>query len=289
LPRETSVYLRPDRWDAALAELALAPCTVLAGGTDVYPAHVGGYPTGRLLDISRLPGAGGVTVGSDVLRIGALTTWSDIARYPLPRFCRALAEAAREVGGIQIQNRATIGGNLCNASPAADGVPPLLALEARVEIASARGRRLLPLGEFVLGNRRTALAGDELLSAVEVPIRSRRAVSAFLKLGHRRYLVISIVMVAALLEFDFDGRVTYCGISVGACAPAARRLAVLEKGLVGVQRADVAACTTALLDGGALAVLAPIDDVRATRDYRLDAARSLVERVLAELAREDAA
>jgi CO/xanthine dehydrogenase FAD-binding subunit len=286
---ETSVYLRPTRLEAALAELARARCTVLAGGTDVYPAHVGRNVAGSVLDISLLAGARGIESSGGGVRLGALTTWSDLVRQPLPAYCRALGQAAQEVGGIQIQNRGTIGGNLCNASPAADGVPPLLALDARVEVASARGRRVLPLDQFVLGNRRTALAGDELLTAVEIPGRSARAVSCFLKLGHRRYLVISIVMVAVVLDFDAGDRVTYCGASVGACSSAARRLVDLEKGLTGAARAEVPARVGALLDAGALDVLAPIDDVRATRDYRRDAARGLIERAMTELSNKAAA
>ena len=127
------------------------------------------------------------------------------------------------MGGIQIQNRGTVGGNLCNDSPAADGIPPLLALDARVELTSSRGRRTLAVDEFVIGNRRTALAPDELLTAVEVPVHSANAVSCFLKLGHRRYLVISIAMVAVVLDFDANDRIRYCGIAVGACSAAARR------------------------------------------------------------------
>lgn len=286
---ETSVYLRPIRLEAALAELARTRCTVLAGGTDVYPAHIGRNLAGSVLDISLLPGARGIEPKAEVLRLGALTTWSDLVRQPLPAYCRALSQAAQEVGGVQIQNRGTIGGNLCNASPAADGVPPLLALDTRVEVVSARGRRVLPLDQFVLGNRRTALAADELLTAVEIPCRSARAVSCFLKLGHRRYLVISIVMVAVVLDFDANDKVTYCGASVGACSAAARRVADLERGLPGTPRADVRARVTALLDAGALDVLAPIDDVRATGGYRLDAARGLIERAMAELSDKAAA
>ena len=286
---ETSVYLRPTRLEAALAELARTRVTVLAGGTDVYPAHVGRNPPAAVLDISALPGIRAIEQRDGVLRFGALTTWSDLVRTPLPGWCRALSQAAQEVGGVQIQNRGTLGGNLCNASPAADGVPPLLALDARVEVASARGVRQLALDAFVLGNRRTALAPDELLTAVEVPLRSARAVSCFLKLGHRRYLVISIAMVAVVLDFDDDNVVSYCGIGVGACSAAARRLVDLERGLVGTPRAGVPARAAALLNAGLLDALAPIDDVRATRDYRLDAARRLVERALVELSRETGA
>src|SRR5690606_31422727 len=138
-----------------------------------------------LLDLSGLRALRGIDGRAADWRSGALTTLSDLARAPLDPSLAALQQAAREVGGVQIQNQATIGGNLCNASPAADGVPALLALDARVELSSVRGVRTLPLSGFVLGNRRTAIAPDELLTTVIVPRRSPRALSRFLKLGHR--------------------------------------------------------------------------------------------------------
>jgi CO/xanthine dehydrogenase FAD-binding subunit len=284
-------YLRPTRLEAALAELARAPHTVVAGGTDVYPGCVGIDAPSPLLDVSLLPETRGIDWNADgsALRIGASTTWSDLVRKPLPAFVHCLVQAAREVGGIQIQNRGTIGGNLCNASAAADGIPPLLALDATVELASERGQRVLPIERFVIGNRATALAADELLMSTTLPRRSPNAVSTFLKLGHRRYLVISIVMVAVVLDFDAQERVSYCGIGVGACSAAACRLPVLEAGLLGLARGDLPAHAARLLGAGALAPLAPIDDVRATRHYRLDAARSLIERAISELAREGGA
>jgi CO/xanthine dehydrogenase FAD-binding subunit len=277
-------YARPDRLEAALAALARTPHLVLAGGTDVYPAFVGRALERPVLDISALDAMRGVAVIDGALRIGALTTWSEIARLPLPRHCAALAQAAREIGGLQIQNRGTIGGNLCNASPAADGIPPLLALDASVELASANGARTLPLAQFVVGNRRTACRPDELLVAVRVPARSAAAASTFLKLGHRRYLVISIAMAAVVLDFDAADRVAYCGVAVGACSAAAQRLPVLESGLLGATRAEAGARAAALLSRPeALAPLAPIDDVRGTRAYRLDAVRRLLARAFAEL------
>lgn len=282
---EAAGYLRTMHLDEALVALARAPHRVLAGGTDVYPSFVGREPAGPVLDISPLQGVRGVALDEGgLLSIGTLTTWSDLLRRPLPGYACALAQSAREIGGIQIQNRGTLGGNLCNASPAADGIPPLLALDARVRLASRRGVRTLAVERFVLGNRRTALAADELLTAIEIPARSAAAVSCFLKLGHRRYLVISIVMVAALLDFDAGGRVTHCAVAVGACSEAACRLPLLEQGLLGLPRVQVATRAAALLDSGVLAALAPIDDVRGTRGYRLEAARTLVLRAVTELA-----
>lgn len=279
----TPRYERPRHLQEALAELAQAPYTVIAGGTDVYPAHVTRPLPRTLLDISRLSELRGVQAIDGSLRLGALLTWREIAQAALPPAARCLAQAAQEVGGVQIQSRATIGGNLCNASPAADGVPPLLALDARVELASTAGRRQLPLSEFILGNRCTACRPDELLVAIHLPPRSPAARSVFLKLGARRYLVISIAMVAVVLDFDARGHVAYCGVAVGACAARAQRLPALEAALLGAAPAQLPARAAEALAGEALAPLAPIDDVRGSAAYRLAAVRTLLTRAIEEL------
>ena len=280
-------YERPLDLDAALHRLAQGGWTPLAGGTDFYPARVGRPVRESLLDLSALQQLRGVTGCDDDgvpgWRIGALTTWSDIARMPPDPALTALQQAAREVGGIQIQNQGTVGGNLCNASPAADGVPALLALDAEVELASMRGRRRLPLAGFVLGNRRTAIAPDELLVAVIVPRRSPRACSRFLKLGHRRYLVISIAMVAIALDFDDRDRLSHCAVAVGACSAAALRLPALERAMRAAPRTQLSRRFDAL-DAAVFAPLAPIDDVRGSAAYRREAAVELVRRVFAEFA-----
>jgi CO/xanthine dehydrogenase FAD-binding subunit len=280
------VYSQPVDLSEALERLAGGRWAVLAGGTDYYPARVSRPLADPVLDISRLAALRGVQLGPDGWRIGALTSWSDLAGAPLPPLLASLAQVAVEVGGRQVQNRGTIGGNLCNASPAADGVPALLALDARVELASVAGRRELPLEDFMVGNRRTALRPDELLTAIRVPARAETATSGFVKLGHRRYLVISIAMVGAMLEFDADDRVCAAGIAVGACSAAARRLRALEACLPGLPRAGLAGEVASMLAGDAgemLRPLAPIDDVRGTAAYRLDAVRTLVPRLLASL------
>lgn len=282
-------YRRAGDLDDALRLLAQGGWIPLAGGTDFYPLHVG-RPVGEsLLDLGDVEALHGIarttdSDGTPLLRIGAMTPWSAIARASLDRPFVALQQAAREIGGIQVQNRATVGGNLCNASPAADGVAALLALDARIELAGVRGRRRLSVDGFVLGVRRTALAPDELLVAVELPLRSPRARSGFLKLGHRRSLVISIVMVAAAVEFDVHDRLERCAIAVGACAPAAVRLRALESRLLGAARPALAQRFDASICEETLAPLQPIDDVRATAAYRRQAAVELMRRLVAELA-----
>lgn len=274
-------YLRPATLPVALDALRREPATILAGGTDLYPALVGRAPQGAYLDITGLAELRGVTPTSRGLRIGALTTWTELADAALPAGLEALQQAARQIGGVQIQNAGTLGGNLCNASPAADGVPALLIADAEVELASAAGLRRLPLADFILGNRRTARRPDELVAAVIVPDRRAPAAATFLKLGARAYQVISIVMVAALLERGDDGRVAGAAVAVGACAPVARRLPGLEAALIG--RPLAGAPLADAVAAHHLAPLAPITDVRAAAAYRTDAARTLIRRALAEL------
>jgi CO/xanthine dehydrogenase FAD-binding subunit len=283
-------WARPTELGDALVALRDGGWTILAGGTDFYAARVGRPIDDALLDISAIGTLRGITAdrldGAAALRIGALTTWSELSKATLSPPMAALWLAAREIGGLQIQNRGTLGGNLCNASPAADGVPALLALDAQVELASLSGLRRLALAEYILGNRRTARRADELLTAVLVPELAPQARSLFLKLGHRRYLVISIAMVGLAVQADADGRVARCAVAVGACSAAAQRLPALEARLVGRTAGELAAGVADLIDADALAPLAPLDDVRGTAAYRREAAARLITRGLAELGAE---
>jgi CO/xanthine dehydrogenase FAD-binding subunit len=272
-----SLYLKPKTLDEAVSLLASPGGQILAGGTDFYPALGERLPQNRVVDITALGEIRGISTESDHFRIGGLTTWSEVIRAPLPRGFDALKAAAREVGSVQIQNRGTVAGNLCNASPAADGVPPLLALDAEVELVSAAGRRRLPLAQFLAGNRKTLRRVDEILSAVLVPRRLEHASSAFLKLGARRYLVISISMVAAVLQADDAGRVAEALVAVGSCSATAQRLRDLEKNLVGLPAEPGIGAN---VKAEHLKSLSPIDDVRATADYRRDASLTLVQRAL---------
>lgn len=271
-------YAQPTSLAEAVTLLGDGGWTVLAGGTDVYPALGENPLTSPVMDISRLGDLRGIAPAPDGgIRIGALTTWTDIVRASLPPAFRALQQAAREVGSVQIQNRATIAGNLCNASPAADGVPPLLALDACVELASRSGNRTLPLSDFIQGNRKTARDSGELLTFIHVPAAGLQGNSAFFKLGSRRYLVISIAMIAARLAADGNGIITGAAVAVGACSAVAQRLPALESALIG-QNLQAAAGIAAPQH---LAALSPIDDVRAPAGYRMDAALEGVRRALA--------
>ena len=283
-------YLRPRDVGEAVGALASGgpsgrPWAVVAGATDHYPARVGRVADEDVLDISALHGLRGVKEIEGGWWIGALTTWTDLIERHLPPQFDALRQAARTIGGQQIQNRGTIAGNVCNASPAADGMPNLLALDAEVDLHSPTGIRTMPVASFVTGNRRTERRPDELVLGFPVlspsPDASTRTRSTFLKLGSRAYMVISIAMVAAIVEEDGEGRIARARIAVGACSEVARRLSGLEAALVG---ADLRAGIGDLVTSAHLGGLAPIDDVRGSAGYRRDAALILVRRALEQLA-----
>lgn len=273
-------YARPSSLPDALRLLGGGGWRVLAGGTDLYPATGGQSLPSPALDITGLPGIAAITGTPEGIRIGAAVTWDALAAAALPPACRALQQAAGLVGGWQVQNAATVGGNLCNASPAADGVPPLLVLEAAVELVSPRGSRRLPLAAFLTGPRRTALGPDELLLALHLPRAALEGRSAFLKLGARAHLVISIAMVALRLRLE-GGRIAALACAVGACAPVARRIAAVEAACLGLSPAEATARITPALIAPEIA---PLDDLRASAAYRLEAAAELVRRAVTEAA-----
>lgn len=271
-------YAKPKTVDEAAALLAQGRWRILSGGTDFYPAQGTRPIRDDVLDLSALAELRGIVETPAHHVIGARTTWSDIGRASLPPAFEALRQAAVEVGSSQIQNVGTIAGNICNASPAADGVPPLLVLDSEIELRSVSGLRHVPLAAFVTGNRRTLRAPGELVTAIRIPKESAAGASAFVKLGSRRHLVISIVMVAARVELDAEKSLRSVAVAVGSCSAVAQRLTGLEQALIGHPtdhtsiEAAVASCD--------LSVLTPIDDIRASASYRSEAARELVRRAL---------
>ncbi|CCV10099.1 xanthine dehydrogenase family protein subunit M [Mesorhizobium sp. STM 4661] len=277
-------YAKPTTVDEALALLSEGSWRILAGGTDFYPAQGSKPFRENVLDINGLAALRGIAETGTHWVIGARTTWTDLVRHPLPAAFDALKQVAREVGSVQIQNVASIAGNLCNASPAADGAPALLVLDAEVELRSAKTTRYLPLERFILGNRRTDLQPGEMVTAIRIPKSAAAGTSCFVKLGARRYLVISIAMVAARLVIE-DGIVSDAAVAVGSCSAVAKRLSGVEAALRGlpVDHGLVAAIQSAPMDE-----LSPIGDVRGSAEYRLDAAREIVARaVLGTVALDD--
>ncbi len=260
--------------------LAAGGWQLLAGGTDVYPARVGKPLDDAWIDITRVPALRGIRPDDAGWWFGATTTWTDVLRADLPPLFDGLKQAAREVGGVQIQNTGTLAGNLCNASPAADGTPVWMALDAQVLLQSRAGERRVPVADFVLASRRTARAPHELVVALHVPRRGDHARSVFIKLGGRRYLVISMTMVALVLDTDDAGRVRSLGAAVGSCSARAQRLPALEARLAGQPLATLAGAAISAAD---LAPLAPIDDLRASAAYRRDATATLLRRALGAL------
>ena len=274
----TEAYLRPDTLDEALAVLVDGETRIAAGCTDLFASTARKILPGRTLDITGIPALRGIFSDGTGLTIGATTTWTDISTAELPPACRGLQQAAREVGGPQVQNRGTIAGNLCNASPAADGVPPLLTLDARVVLRRQDGERTVPLAQFLTGPRRTAREAGEIVSAITIPAEALEGVGHFLKLGARKHLVISIAMIAVRVKLSGE-KVEQVAIAVGACGPVAVRLVEVEQTLLG-SRLD----PRAVSDDAVAKAIAPIDDVRADARYRARAAAELVRRALAEVA-----
>ncbi|MGA3401523.1 MAG: xanthine dehydrogenase family protein subunit M [Acetobacteraceae bacterium] len=251
----------------------------LAGGTDLIiqinrkrcaPQH--------LIALGGISGLCGIEAGADAIVLGALTTHKAIERSPVfAGPLAALAEAARVVGGHQIRNIATIGGNVANASPAADLLPPLLALDASVSLAGGRGTRRLPLAQFLHGPGATDRRDDELLTSIVFARPPQRSATAFIKAGRRRAMEISIVCVAALLQLDADGSCRTVRIALGAVGPTATRAPQAEQALRGCEPTPAA-----LQEAGRLAAAgcAPISDVRASAEYRRMLVQALVPRAL---------
>jgi len=198
-----------------------------------------------------------------------------VIRADLPPAFDALKQAALQVGSVQIQNTGTVAGNLCNASPAADGVPPLMCLDAQVELTSLHGTRTLPLGDFLQGVRQTAKAEGELLTALHIPAVPEDMGSHFVKLGARAYLVISITMVAAVVQVQ-GGRIAQARVSVGAASATAQRMTQLEKTVQGLTLKEMDAAITPDL----FATLTPISDIRGSAAYRSEAVVEATRRAL---------
>ena len=277
-------YHRPSTLADAIAIRAAEDVTLIAGGTDIYPAAANrrgwGDPThADVLDLTAIPGLRDIAESRFGWRIGCLVTWTQIARADLPPILDGLRQAAREIGGAQVQNRGTLVGNLVTASPAGDGIPNLLALDASVEIAGPQGTRMLAVRDFLTGYRATALARDEIAVALHVP-KLAGAIGGFRKLGARHYLVISIAMVAGVVALDGGGRIMTARLAVGACSAIAQRL----PGLEAVLRDTPIHLAEHLPQPTHLDPLSPIDDIRATGAYRHDAALTLLRDLLRGLA-----
>jgi CO/xanthine dehydrogenase FAD-binding subunit len=276
-----AIFLAPTRWEDALAEKAARPDIVpIAGGTDLMVAVNRGQarPDG-LLDLTRVAGLADWGQQDGRLRIGAGVPYARLVRELAP-LAPGLAAAARTVGSPQIRNRGTVGGNLASASPAGDCHPPLLAAGATVEVESVRGRRRIPVAEFFTGVKRSALAPDELIAAVELPVA--RGPQEFAKVGTRNAMVIAVCSVAVGLD-PGSGTVR---TGIGSAAPTPRRAPEAEAfaaaELAGRWESGAAVDEPVTVRFGELvaAAAAPIDDVRGTAAYRRRALAVLGRRLL---------
>jgi carbon-monoxide dehydrogenase medium subunit len=280
---DTATLLRPRSPAEALRLIERQKDALpIAGGTDLMVAWNAGGLAGRtFLDLASLRAWARIRAAKEAVVLGALATHSELQRHGLVRrHLPLLAEACATVGGVQIQNRGTIGGNLANASPAGDTFPALAVYEARVTVVSTRGRREVPLLDFFTGVKRTCLEPGELVEAVRVPIPQPAPSRAlFRKVGTRAAQAISKTVAAGLLWRSRDGSVAELRFALGSMAPTVRRLRHAEELVKGKRLTpDVVreACALVAKD------VAPIDDVRSTAEYRMAVSRNLLFRFLSE-------
>ena len=277
------ILLRPKTLPEALSMLAGADVIPIAGGTNVVvDLRAGKHHPAGLVDVTRLAGLRGIRRDDGHLVIGGGTTISDLLHDPLiAQHAPALAEAAAVFANPLIRNRATVAGNLADASPAADTAPPLLALDAEVELSSQAGTRRVPLADFLVGVRKTVRRPDELLTAVRIPLpEGVHRAGHFHKLGLRRADAISVLSAAAVVTWDTAGRCTAARIALGALAPHPLRATAAEETLLGQVLTPALISEAARLAGEATR---PIDDIRGTAAYRREVAEVIVRRLLEQM------
>lgn len=268
-------YKRPRDLEEAVSLRAAHPdWMLLAGGTDLMVnANHKPEPAG-ILDLWRLPGIGFIRVEDNAIAIGAGTTWHEVERHPTIRKTLApLALAAREIGALQIQARATLGGNVGTSSPVGDSLPVLLALDAQLELASPRGHRTVPYATWCTGYRKTHLAPDELIVAAHIRLPSASTRITWRKVGTRRAQSISKVMGAAAITLD-GGVVVSARVALGAVADRPIRIAAVEDAVKGLPLVHAPDAARAALRSA----IAPIDDIRSTATYRREVAENIVAR-----------
>jgi CO/xanthine dehydrogenase FAD-binding subunit len=252
-----------------------------AGGTDLMVLlEAGKLPQKNYVNIRNLSELRGIEVTDSHVTLGALTTYTEIQdhetlRADFPMLC----QAASETGGLAIQNRGTIGGNIVNASPAADSPPALLAYDAELEFVSVNGTRTIPYHSFHTGYKQMDIRPEELLRAVRLPRTSKSLVNYYRKVGTRKAQAISKVCFAGVAETDGD-RIIDVRIALGSVAPIPIRCLQTESALRG---RTISAVTVAAGKSALVAEIAPIDDLRSTSDYRLRVSINLLEDFLYQL------
>lgn len=277
--------LRPTTLSEALAMLAGAGAMPIAGGTNVIAdLRAGKHEPRALVDLSRLAELRGIRRENGHIAIGGGTTITALLADPLvAEHASALAQAAQVFANPLIRNRATVGGNLADASPAADTAPPLLALDAEVELTSAAGTRRVPLADFLVGVRRTLRRADELITAVRFPTATDagRRTTAFHKVGLRKADAISVLSAAVAITFDGAGRCAAARIALGAVAPRPLRAPAAEAVLAGEKLTPTIIAEAARL---AAEAASPINDIRGSAAYRRQVTEVVVRRLLEQVA-----
>jgi len=272
---------RPASLSEALQMLAAHTGRPFAGGTDLMVVYnAGKLRETRFLDIARLPELQGIRETPEYLDLGALCTFTELLAHPaIHRHFPNLVKSAKATGALAIQNRGTLGGNIANASPAADTPPCLLAYGAELELVSPRGTRVVPYELFHQGYKVMDLAADELVTRIRVPKPSGTSVHYFRKVGTRQAQAIAKLSLALVAQVA-DGCVANLRIGLGAVAPAPMRACHAEAVLQGQPLANlpVAAALEALL-----ADISPIDDIRSTAHYRSTVTRNLLAQALRTL------
>lgn len=268
--------------DALIARAEHPTYEVMAGGTDLLVASKLRKPPPGVIDLFGVAGLADIGDSEDGgLRIGAATTYASLLRDPrISERYPLLAAACREVGAAQIQARGTIGGNIATSSPVGDSLPPLLALDAEIELASSQASRRVPYRLFMTGYRQIDLATDELIVAIHLPRLPEGSVQYWRKVGTRRAQSISKVMIAAVALID-KGVITNARIALGAVADRTVRALQTEAAIEGLPANQA----TADLARAALhAEIQPITDLRSTAQYRLASAENMVARFVLNLA-----
>jgi carbon-monoxide dehydrogenase medium subunit len=272
-------YVAPASVDEAVKALTSAPeARVLAGGTDlIVQMRSGRVRPGAVVDVKRIPGAVGIRREAEgAYAIGAATSGAELGEHPtLSQDWPGVVEAANLIGSTQVQGRASLGGNLCNASPAADSVPAMVAARAVCVIVGPAGRREAPVEAIQAGPGRTSLQPGEFVLEIRLPARPRRASDAYLRLIPRTEMDIAVVGAGVSLVLGDDWQITEAHVSLGAVAPTTLLVAAAGEAITG-GRLDEAALDR--LDAAARAACNPIDDKRGTIDYRTKIAGVLARR-----------
>ncbi len=280
---QTFELIRPRNIDAALAAIADGNATPLAGGTDLLVRIKKGLlAPEKVVDLSALEELGGIREDGEDIVIGSLTTHGQVLESDLAnRYLPILVQGCATVGSPQIRNMGTLGGNIVNASPAADPIPPLVVLGAGVILQSLAGKREMRLEEFISGPGKTLLRAGEVITGIVVHKMKADERSLYRKLGQRKALAISIASVAVRMEFDpATGMCSSPGIAFGAVAPVIRRIKELES-LLCQRKLDQQGIRE--IADKAREFCAPISDIRASAEYRRAMCSSLLYEVLYEL------